>query len=123
VHPRAGHELRRYAFVRAKSKQFSRRAPSCNRQEYDLLLNGEIRLDPMKTLSALLAVSLVGIGTAAFAAEPSKDRDQQQVIALSNEVQGQQKAIAENQAKIDEKMAGVAEALRLAKIYASRAGR
>jgi hypothetical protein len=77
----------------------------------------------MKTSSALLAACLIGIGSAAFAAEPPKDRDQQQVITLSNEVQGQQKAIAENQAKIDEKMAGLAEALRLAKIYASRAGK
>ena len=90
-----------------------------------MLLEGKIRLTPMKTSSALIAVCLLGLGSAAFAAEPSKesDRDQQQVIALSNEVQGQQKAIAENQAKIDEKMAGIAEALRLAKIYASRAGR
>jgi len=79
----------------------------------------------MKTSPALIAVCLIGLGATAFAAEPSKetDRDQQQVLALSNEVQGQQKAIAENQAKIDEKMAGIAEALRLAKIYASRAGR
>ncbi len=79
----------------------------------------------MKTSSALIAVCLLAIGSAAFSAEPSRetDRDQQQVIALSNEVQGQQKAIAENQAKIDEKMAGIAEALRLARIYASRAGR
>ena len=79
----------------------------------------------MKTSSALIAVCLLGIGSAAFAAEPSKekDRDQQQVVALSTEVQGQQKVIAENQAKIDEKLAAIAEALRLAKIYASRAGR
>jgi len=79
----------------------------------------------MKTSSALIAICLLGIGSVAFAAEPSKesDRDQQQVIALSNEVQGQQKAIAENQAKIDEKTATIAEAVRLAKIYASRAGR
>jgi len=79
----------------------------------------------MKISSALIAVCLLGLDSAAFGAEPSKetDRDQQQVIALSNDVQGQQKAIAENQAKIDEKMAGIAEALRLARIYASRAGR
>jgi hypothetical protein len=77
----------------------------------------------MKTSSALIAFCLFGLASAIFAAEPSKDRDQQQVIALSTEVQGQQKTIAENQAKIDAKMAGIAEALRLAKIYASRGGK
>jgi hypothetical protein len=78
----------------------------------------------MKTLSALLAVCLSGaIGVRA--AEPSKEseRDQQQVVALAKEVQVQQTAIADNQAKIDAKMVTIAEALRLAKIYASRVGR
>jgi hypothetical protein len=78
----------------------------------------------MKTLSALLALCLCGaIGVRA--AEPSKEseRDQQQVVALAKEVQVQQTAIADNQAKIDAKMVTIAEALRLAKIYASRVGR
>src|SRR6476469_7667291 len=109
--------LRGYALVGSKSKQLSRRALSSDPQEYDLLLESEIQFAPMKISSVLIAVCLFGVGSVAIAAEPSKetDRDQQQVIALSNEVQGQQKAIAENQAKIDEKMAGIAEVLRLAK--------
>jgi hypothetical protein len=72
----------------------------------------------MKILLALIATSL--FGAAALAAEPTSDRDQQQVAALTKEVQGQQTAIADNQKKIDEKMAAVAEALRLARIYAGR---
>jgi len=74
----------------------------------------------MKTLSALIAFCLLGLG--AFAAEPSKqgDRDQQQLLALTKEVQSQQTAIADNQKKIDEKMAAIAEAIRLAKIYSAR---
>ena len=72
----------------------------------------------MKILSALIATSL--FGTAALAAEPTSDRDQQQVAALAKEVQSQQAMIADNQKKIDEKMAAVAEALRLARIYAGR---
>ncbi|HEX4631946.1 MAG TPA: hypothetical protein VH188_13390 [Chthoniobacterales bacterium] len=74
----------------------------------------------MKTFSALIAVCLVGAG--ALAAEPPKesDRDQQQLAALTKEVQGQQTAIADNQKKIDEKLAAIAEAIRLAKIYAAR---
>ena len=74
----------------------------------------------MKIFSALIAVCLIGAG--AFAAEPPKesDRDQQQLAALTKEVQGQQTAIADNQKKIDEKLAAIAEAIRQAKIYASR---
>lgn len=78
----------------------------------------------MKTLSALIFVCLTS-AVGVRAAEPSKEleREQQQVVALAKEVQAQQTTIADNQAKIDAKMAGIAEALRLAKIYASRGGR
>ena len=38
------------------------------------------------------------------------------------EVQAQQAAMAENQAKIDEKLATLAETVRVARIYASRGG-
>jgi hypothetical protein len=56
------------------------------------------------------------------AAEPSKEseREQQQVAALAKEVQAQQAAIADNQTKIDAKLVTIAEAVRQAKIYASR---
>jgi hypothetical protein len=72
----------------------------------------------MKILLALIATSLLGV--AAFGADPQSDRDQQQVAALAKELQGQQTAIAENQKKIDEKTASIAEAIRLARIYAGR---
>jgi uncharacterized protein YlxW (UPF0749 family) len=76
----------------------------------------------MKTLSALIATCLLGAAVCAPAAEPSKEseREQQQVLALAKEVQGQQAAIADNQTKIDAKMAAIAEALRLARIYSTR---
>lgn len=78
----------------------------------------------MKTLPALLVTCLIG-AVAIRAAEPSKEleREQQQVAALAKEVQTQQATIADNQTKIDAKMVTIAEALRLARIYASRAGR
>ena len=78
----------------------------------------------MKSLSALLATCLFVSLVPAPAAEPSKesDREQQQVLALAKEVQAQQAAIAENQAKIDAKTAKIAEVLRIAKIYTSRSG-
>jgi hypothetical protein len=74
----------------------------------------------MKTLSALLALCLLS-APGVRAAEPSKE--EQQAVALAKEVQAQQATIADNQAKIDAKLVTIAEALRLAKIYASRAGR
>ena len=76
----------------------------------------------MKNLFALLAPCFLACAIAAQGAEPSKEseRDQQQIIALTKEVQSQQTAIAENQTKINEKLAAVAEAIRQAKIYAGR---
>jgi HAMP domain-containing protein len=72
----------------------------------------------MKILSVLIAV--VVLSGSAFSAEAPADRDQQQLAALAKEVQAQQAAIADNQKKIDEKMTAIAEALRLARIYAGR---
>lgn len=76
----------------------------------------------MKLLPALIAACLLGLGVRASAAEPSKEseREQQQVVALTKEVQEQQVAIADNQSKIDAKLVSIAEALRLARIYAAR---
>jgi DNA/RNA endonuclease YhcR with UshA esterase domain len=79
----------------------------------------------MKTLSALTAACFLAGLTTAWTAEPAKEseRDQQQLAALTKEVQTQQAAIAENQGKINEKVTAIAEALRMAKIYASRSGK
>lgn len=79
----------------------------------------------MKTFSALIAACLLGAAALSSAAESPQDleRDQQAIVALAKEIQSQQTNIADNQTKIDAKMATIAEALRLARIYASRAGR
>ena len=75
----------------------------------------------MKSYS-LLATLLLALAISVTAAEPAKDneRDAQQLLALVKEVQSQQVTIAENQAKIDAKLATMAEALRQARIYSSR---
>ena len=90
--------------------------------EYDLLLAERDRIAPMKVLPALIATCLLALLVSVPAAEPSKEneRAQQQLVALAKEVQAQQAAIAENQTKIDAKLATVAEALRQARIYSSR---
>jgi hypothetical protein len=76
----------------------------------------------MKTLSALTAACFLAGLTVAPAAEPAKESEQQ-VTALMKELQTQQTALVENQTRINEKMVAIAEALRMAKIYASRGGR
>lgn len=93
-------------------------------REYDLLLDERDRFAPMKFLPALIATCLLGLLVSSPAAEPSKEteREQQQALALAKEVQDQQAVIADNQTKIDAKMVTVAEALRQARIYASRGG-
>jgi hypothetical protein len=76
----------------------------------------------MKIISTLTSICL--LASISSAAEPSKEaeRDQQQVVALAKEIQLQQAAMAENQAKIEAKTTTVAETLRQARIYASRGG-
>jgi vacuolar-type H+-ATPase subunit I/STV1 len=92
-------------------------------REYDLLLKNASQVAFMKILSAFIAISLIGVSFNARAAEPPRDleREQQQIAALAKEVQAQQATIADNQKKIDEKLAAIAEALRQAKIYSTRA--
>jgi hypothetical protein len=76
----------------------------------------------MKRLPVLTAFCSLSLLVTAPAAEaPSANRQQiEQVLALAKEVQVQQVAIAENQAKIDAKLATIAESVRVARIYGGR---
>ena len=74
----------------------------------------------MKKLTLLGALAL--FATSIGAQSPVTD-DPKMVEALLKEVQAQQLVIADNQAKIDAKLATVAEAIRVARIYGSRGGR
>jgi hypothetical protein len=77
----------------------------------------------MKRLPALIAVLSLTLLLAAPAAEaPDASKQQEQVLVVAKEVRGQQVAIAENQEKIDAKLATIAESLRQARIYSSRSG-
>ena len=80
---------------------------------------------PMKRLPVLIALLALAASAAAFAAEApnANEQAQEKVLALVKEVQGQQKTIAENQTKMDAKLATIAEAVRVARIYSSRGGR
>ena len=74
----------------------------------------------MKKLTLLGALAL--FATSIGAQSPVTD-DPKMVEALLKEVQAQQIVIADNQAKIDAKLAVVAESIRVARIYGSRGGR
>ena len=74
----------------------------------------------MKKLTLLGAIAL--FATSIVAQSPATD-DQKKMEALLKEVQAQQLVIADNQAKIDAKLAIVADAIRVARIYGSRGGR
>lgn len=77
----------------------------------------------MKRLPALTAFfSILLLLTASAAEAPNASQPEQQILAAVREVQNQQVTIAENQAKIEAKVAAIAETLRVARIYSSRAG-
>jgi hypothetical protein len=74
----------------------------------------------MNRIAALTCLMITLIG-GVKAAEPASPQEQQ-LLAVIKEVQAQQTAIAENQAKIDAKLVTVGEAVRIARIYSSRGG-
>jgi hypothetical protein len=74
----------------------------------------------MKKITLLGA--LIALAASLAAQSPVAD-DQKQLEAMLQDVQAQQLEIADNQIKIDGKLAQVAEAIRVARIYASRGGR
>jgi uncharacterized membrane protein (DUF106 family) len=65
----------------------------------------------------LCAIAVAVLSSTAPAAEATDD---EKLAALVKEVQAQQTQIAENQAKIDAKMAEVADAIRVARIFSGR---
>lgn len=78
----------------------------------------------LKSHAALLAGCAFAIAFFAprDSARAESDADAKALNAIVQEVIAQQKTLAENQAKIDEKLAAISEDLRLARIFESRAG-
>jgi hypothetical protein len=71
--------------------------------------------------TAIVAMGLLTVPL--LSAETAPAAEQQSIIAVIKEIRIQQASIAENQAKIDAKLAALAEAIRIARIYSSRGGR
>jgi len=71
----------------------------------------------------IAAIALITTTASVPAQDPQADEKRQQIEALGKTVRAQQAEIAANQAKIDEKLAALAESVRTARIFASRGGR
>ena len=73
-------------------------------------------------LSLLLGATLLALGSAIAQQPKPEEQQQQQVLNLVKEVHAQQLEIVANQAKIEAKIAAVAEEVRKARIFSSRGG-
>ncbi len=76
----------------------------------------------MKQIAIAVLAALAFAAPSNAQAPNAQAQQDQQIVALVREVQAQQTAIADNQTKIEAKLAAVAEALRVARIYSSRSG-
>jgi hypothetical protein len=72
----------------------------------------------MKQIAAIACFSLVLL-SGSRAADPAAGQDQQ-LLAAVKELEAQQAQITANQAKIEAKLATIAEAVRVARIFSSR---
>jgi hypothetical protein len=128
MHPGSGHSIPRVNPSRreASSFQAASRIPFAGgapiMQECDLLLT-RTPTAIMKRLSviAFLTLALLLLKPA-IAQTPASAKETEELKTLISDVQAQQKEIAENQAKIDAKLATLSETIREARIFSSRAG-
>jgi len=74
----------------------------------------------MNGVSIALFVSLTLLFFSLADAQTPNAKQEEQLLALAKELQVQQAQIADNQAKIDGKLAEIAEAIRVARIYSKR---
>jgi hypothetical protein len=88
--------------------------------ERELLLKEILSMKPT-LLFAFCAI--ITLGSSAPAQAPQQTPVQAELAALIKEVRAQQAAMEANQVKIEEKLATLAESIRVARIYSSRGGR
>ncbi|PYK66672.1 MAG: hypothetical protein DME45_12055 [Verrucomicrobia bacterium] len=77
----------------------------------------------MKPTLLFALCAIITLASSAPAQAPQQSLGQAELAALIKEVRAQQAAMAANQAKINEKLATLAESIRVARIYSSRGGR
>jgi hypothetical protein len=77
----------------------------------------------MKPTLLFAFCAVLTLASSAPAQAPQQSPAQAELAALIKEVRAQQAAMAANQSKINEKLANLAENIRVARIYSSRGGR
>lgn len=77
----------------------------------------------MKQISFIMILAVVALLLAPAIAQTPTQKDADDLNALIKDVQAQQAEMAENQAKIEEKLAALTETIREARIFSSRGGR
>lgn len=77
----------------------------------------------MKRLTSLVLLCLALLTCAVAAQAPASSAEDQQLLTALKQVQEQQTQLAANQAAIEAKLATIAETIRQARIYSSRAGK
>ena len=77
----------------------------------------------MKPTLLFAFCALIMLASDAPAQSAQRNPAHEELTSLIKEVRAQQAAVAANQVKINEKLATLAETIRLARIYSSRGGR
>jgi hypothetical protein len=77
----------------------------------------------MKRIISFATLAASALLISSSPAQAPSGKDEEQLLTLVKEVQAQQAQIADNQGKIDTKLVDVAEAVRVARIFAGRGGR
>jgi hypothetical protein len=77
----------------------------------------------MKPMLLFAFCAIITFASLAPAQAPQQGPGQTELAALIKDVRAQQTAMAANQVKINEKLATLAESIRVARIYSSRGGR
>jgi hypothetical protein len=85
-----------------------------------LLLSIALSMKPTLLFAFCALITLI---SSAPAQAPQHNSPQGELAALIKDVRAQQAAIAANQVKLNEKLATLAESIRVARIYSSRGGR
>ena len=75
----------------------------------------------MKSILITFSISAAMLILPLSVAQTPNSTDQERILALIKEVQIQQAQIVDNQAKIETKLADLAETIRVARIHAARA--
>ncbi len=77
----------------------------------------------MKRTISSVVLALMALVITSGSGQTPASKDDQELLALITDVQAQQARMADNQGKIDAKMAEVIEMVRVARIFAGRGGK